>query len=64
VVQTAADIVRMLLLTKTRPIGVICLGDPYIADEFIGTAPEFVLRSFSDSAPSIRMTLELLKENI
>jgi beta-N-acetylhexosaminidase len=64
VLQIASEIVRMLLLNKIHPIGVICLGDPYIAVEFIGTEPDFILRTYSDSKPSVRMTLQLLKENI
>jgi len=62
--RTSENIVGSLHRTKTKPLGIICLGDPYIAEVFAVTGPGFVIRSFSDSAPSIRMTLQLLQEHI
>ena len=58
------DIIHILTDKKIHPCGVISFGDPYIADEFTITQPDFIVKTFSDSNPSIRMVLQLLKKYI
>ena len=58
------EIIETLLAEDIHPIGVVALGDPYIADEFTITKPDFILKTYSDSNPSIQMGFELLKKNI
>jgi beta-N-acetylhexosaminidase len=58
-----AAIISDLDERKINPAGVLSLGDPYLADEFQNLNPPFILRTFSDSIPSIHAALKLLKEN-
>ena len=58
------EVVDILKRTNTHPAGVVSLGDPYIIAEFAGTTPDFLLRSYSDSNPSVRMMLKLLEQYI
>jgi beta-glucosidase-like glycosyl hydrolase len=56
---------RALVVMKeinTHPLGVICFGDPYIADQFTNEKTDFLLRTYSDSIPSVRSTLQLLSD--
>ena len=58
------EIIAELKNKNTHLAGVIALGDPYIAEEFVSAQPDFILRSYSDSNPSVRAVIELLKNHI
>ena len=60
IVQIASQLAHQLIEKNIHPAGVICFGDPYISEVFTGTEPDFILQTYSDSNPSIRMTLQLL----
>jgi len=60
----AKTTIQKLKGTNTTPTGIVCFGDPYIADNFRITNPDFILCTYSDSIPSVIMALELLNENI
>lgn len=61
--KTVKELAKLLQRKKFRPLGVIAFGDPYLADEFNSTGAEFIMRTFSDSMPSIQAALQLLKDN-
>lgn len=58
------EIAHTMIRDKIHPAGVISFGDPYIAEEFARTGPNFILRTFSDSNPSLHVTFQFLKEYI
>ncbi|MEP7234748.1 MAG: glycoside hydrolase family 3 N-terminal domain-containing protein [Ignavibacteriota bacterium] len=64
VMSRALSLLQIFLTRSIHPIGVVALGDPYIADSFAEVAPGFVMKTFSDSMPSVKAALTLLKENI
>ncbi len=62
--KIVAEMLRALVSKNIHPAGVIALGDPYIVDEFIITQPDFILKTYSDSNPSVTMALQLLEKYI
>jgi beta-N-acetylhexosaminidase len=58
------EIIKRLVSASIHPEGVVSLGNPYVADDFLVTSPNFVLKTYSDSNPSVRMTLQLLEKYI
>lgn len=62
--ELAKEIIDTLCRKNIHPIGLISFGDPYITGEFSITKPDFTIKTFSDSNPSIQMVVQLLKNNI
>jgi len=61
--RKVSELVNQLLSKTITPIGVAAFGDPYIADEFASVRPDFILKSYSDSMPSLLQALEIFKKN-
>ncbi|MDP4229161.1 MAG: glycoside hydrolase family 3 protein [Bacteroidota bacterium] len=57
-------IVDMFIQKRIQPAGIIAIGDPYSADRFLDLNPGFVIKTYSDSKPSINALLQKLESKI
>jgi len=58
--STVAELTKILKERQITPIGVICLGDPYISERFSIFKSHFILNTYSDSMASLNSLFRLL----
>ncbi len=62
--HVVGELIKILENKGIQPLGAICIGDPYIAEDFIRLKSDFIIRTYSDSIPSVKAVLRFVQEYI